>query len=70
MATGGSLHAWKFLPLLGEFVVDSMEGKLSENIRHKWSWESKSEKKPNELCFMEEAALQEFQQVTGSRVRL
>jgi sarcosine oxidase/L-pipecolate oxidase len=70
MATGGSLHAWKFLPLLGEFVVDSMEGKLNENIRYKWSWESKSEKKPNELCFMEEAALQEFQQVTGSRVQL
>lgn len=41
MATDGSLHGWKFLSLLGEFVVDSLTGKLDEDLARKWSWENK-----------------------------
>ena len=38
LAGGGSAHAWKFLPLLGDLVVDSMTGTLSEELVTKWSF--------------------------------
>ncbi|KAH7168160.1 FAD dependent oxidoreductase [Fusarium sp. MPI-SDFR-AT-0072] len=36
LATGGAGHAFKFLPVLGRYVVDCFENKASEEIRHKW----------------------------------
>jgi sarcosine oxidase/L-pipecolate oxidase len=38
LATGGSAHAWKFLPVIGDLVVDSMEGKLSQELAQKWAY--------------------------------
>jgi len=42
LATGGSGHAFKFLPVLGEKVVDILEGKVGgEGVdiwREKWAW--------------------------------
>lgn len=38
LATGGSAHAWKFLPMLGDFVVDSIEGTLLEELVDKWAF--------------------------------
>lgn len=37
LATGGSGHGFKFLPVLGDEVVGVMEGKMSE-IRELWKW--------------------------------
>ena len=39
LATGGSAHAWKFLPVLGDLIVDSMEGTLSPELVEKWAYE-------------------------------
>ncbi|KAJ7106043.1 FAD dependent oxidoreductase [Mycena crocata] len=37
IATGGSGHAYKFLPVLGRLVVDSIEGKLSPDLVAKFA---------------------------------
>ncbi|CZR58698.1 related to FAD-dependent oxidoreductase [Phialocephala subalpina] len=36
--TAGSAHAWKFLPIIGDLVVDSMEGRLEPELAEKWAW--------------------------------
>lgn len=42
VATGGSGHAYKFVPVVGERIVDIIAGKcrdeLGEELRGKWSW--------------------------------
>ncbi|KAK6361846.1 hypothetical protein TWF730_005558 [Orbilia blumenaviensis] len=36
LATGGSGHAFKFLPVLGEKITDGIEKKLEEDLQHLW----------------------------------
>lgn len=38
LALGGSAHGFKFLPVFGKYVVQSIEGKLDENMATKWRW--------------------------------
>lgn len=38
IATGGSGHAFKFLPILGDKVIDCLMGTAPEDIRTQWSW--------------------------------
>ncbi|KAF5005221.1 hypothetical protein FDECE_8342 [Fusarium decemcellulare] len=38
LATGGSAHAWKFVPILGDYVVDSINGTLEEELVEKWAF--------------------------------
>lgn len=38
LATGGSGHAFKFLPVIGEKVADGVEGLLEGELRHLWRW--------------------------------
>jgi sarcosine oxidase/L-pipecolate oxidase len=38
IATGGSGHAFKFLPILGDKVVDCLVGRCPEDFRKKWKW--------------------------------
>ncbi|EPE02798.1 fad dependent oxidoreductase [Ophiostoma piceae UAMH 11346] len=38
VATGGSGHGFKFLPVLGEKIVDCVVGKCPEAFRTKWAW--------------------------------
>lgn len=38
VATGGSGHAFKFLPVLGEKVVERVEGRLSGELGKLWAW--------------------------------
>ncbi|KAI9798298.1 MAG: hypothetical protein M1833_004870 [Piccolia ochrophora] len=39
IATGGSFHGWKFLPVLGEYVVQMLRGTLSEEAARRWAWD-------------------------------
>jgi sarcosine oxidase/L-pipecolate oxidase len=39
IATGGSFHAWKFLPILGKYVVQMLEGRLDPDMSLKWAWD-------------------------------
>ena len=43
VASGGSGHAFKFLPVLGRCVVDCMRGQCAEKFRDKWAWREKVE---------------------------
>ncbi|KAI1387908.1 sarcosine oxidase [Hypoxylon trugodes] len=38
ITTGGSFHAFKFLPNIGKYVVQMLQGKLSEEHTRKWAW--------------------------------
>jgi sarcosine oxidase / L-pipecolate oxidase len=39
IATGGSFHAWKFLPIIGKYVVQMIQGRLDEEIAGRWAWD-------------------------------
>ncbi|KAI5245640.1 fructosyl amino acid oxidase [Aureobasidium subglaciale] len=43
IATGGSGHAFKFLPILGSYVADNFEGTASEEQTKKWAWTESAE---------------------------
>ncbi|KAJ0424108.1 FAD dependent oxidoreductase [Aspergillus carlsbadensis] len=38
LATGGSGHAYKFFPVIGDKVVDALEGTLAHELRDLWAW--------------------------------
>ncbi|KAL3462387.1 FAD dependent oxidoreductase [Aspergillus heterothallicus] len=38
IAIGGSAHGFKFLPVLGKYIVQMMEGTLDPEIAQKWKW--------------------------------
>ncbi|KAF5020378.1 hypothetical protein F66182_7606 [Fusarium sp. NRRL 66182] len=38
IATAGSNHGFKFLPIIGKYVADMLEGKLDEGLADLWSW--------------------------------
>ncbi|KAK7192677.1 hypothetical protein DPSP01_006892 [Paraphaeosphaeria sporulosa] len=38
LAIGGSAHGFKMMPVVGKYVVDSLEGCLENEARNKWRW--------------------------------
>ncbi|KAI1153758.1 DAO-domain-containing protein [Nemania diffusa] len=42
VATGGSGHAFKFLPILGDKVVDCLLGRCPREFREKWKWKGRA----------------------------
>lgn len=44
IATGGSFHGWKFLPVIGEYVTAMMYGILPSEYANRWAWD-----KPNDF---------------------
>lgn len=67
MATGGSAHAWKFLPLIGDWVLDSVEGKLDPELAEKWSFNRLSDGKDGNAPRMD-GSPQELKQVVRHRL--
>lgn len=39
IATGGSFHGWKFLPIIGRYVVQMLDEQLDVSIRRRWAWD-------------------------------
>ena len=39
LATIGSWHSYKFLPTVGKYVVQMLEGKLDEEQQKRWAWD-------------------------------
>ena len=37
----GTWHSWKFLPILGKYVVNMLDGELSEEEKGRWDWDRK-----------------------------
>ncbi|KAH8663445.1 FAD dependent oxidoreductase [Tricladium varicosporioides] len=48
LATGGSGHAFKFLPVLGRYIVDVFEGVASQEMTDKWSYANAMNGSPSE----------------------
>lgn len=46
VATGGSGHAFKYLPILGDYIVDVVEGISTRQVVNSWKWRSQGEEKP------------------------
>lgn len=40
LATGGSGHGFKFLPVIGEKIVDCIKGECPSEFKTKWSWKT------------------------------
>lgn len=38
VATGGSGHGFKFLPVLGRYILDAIEGNLDPEYKEMWRW--------------------------------
>ncbi len=43
VASGGSSHGWKFLPVLGRYVVAMLDGKLNPRMAERWAWDHECE---------------------------
>ncbi|KAG6164171.1 hypothetical protein E4U35_000468 [Claviceps purpurea] len=41
VATGGSFHGWKFLPVIGDYIADMMQGSLASEYADRWAWDKK-----------------------------
>ncbi|KAL8759836.1 MAG: hypothetical protein Q9199_000483 [Rusavskia elegans] len=39
VATAGSFHGWKFLPIVGGYVVQMLQNTLGEEMVQRWSWD-------------------------------
>jgi len=39
IATGGSFHGWKFLPIIGKYVVQMLDGQLDAELEKRWAWD-------------------------------
>ncbi|KAI1129259.1 sarcosine oxidase [Nemania abortiva] len=39
IATCGSFHGWKFLPVIGRYVVQMLEGSLESDLGKRWAWD-------------------------------
>ena len=39
VAAGGSFHAWKFLPILGKYVLEMLGGRLDPKLAKVWAWD-------------------------------
>lgn len=40
VATGDSSHSFKFLPNIGKYITQKLEGTLNSNLGEKWRWKS------------------------------
>ncbi|KAH9902019.1 putative fructosyl amino acid oxidasesarcosine oxidase [Xylariomycetidae sp. FL2044] len=47
VVTGGSAHGWKFLCVLGDRVVDMLEGRLVPELRTRWKYKTAEDMKHN-----------------------
>lgn len=46
LAVGGSAHGFKFMPVLGKYIVDMLEGRLDPAIAKHWRWRPEVKKDP------------------------
>jgi glycine/D-amino acid oxidase-like deaminating enzyme len=39
IATCGSFHGFKFLPVIGKYVVEMLSGELTPLLQQRWAWD-------------------------------
>lgn len=67
VATGGSAHGFKFLPVLGKYIADLLQGNLEEDIVKAWAWRPDQQEGKKDLAHMEEP--EELDDLTGWKGR-
>lgn len=65
VATGDSGHAFKFLTVIGDLILDSLEGRLDKKYADRWAWGQKQS--IGSASFMGED-LTELQPIVRSRL--
>ncbi|KAL4806609.1 FAD dependent oxidoreductase [Aspergillus unguis] len=53
LAAGGSAHGFKFLPVVGKYVADLLEGRLDEGMRRAWQWRAGQTSTAKNLAHMD-----------------
>lgn len=43
VAAGGSFHGWKFLPNIGKYITQMLDGELDESKAERWAWDRPDE---------------------------
>ncbi|KAJ5716331.1 FAD dependent oxidoreductase [Penicillium malachiteum] len=70
LATGGSAHGFKFLPVVGRYVADLLEGKLDAETAGKWQWRPDQNFETKNLAHMDpELELSDLTGWKGRQVR-
>ncbi|KAI1823769.1 sarcosine oxidase [Xylaria intraflava] len=46
IATCGSFHGWKFLPVIGRYVTQMLDGVLEPDLAARWAWDRPLPEKP------------------------
>lgn len=67
LAAGGSAHGFKFLPVVGKYIADFLEGKLDEDTTQKWKWRAGQKVESKSLAHMEPEL--ELAELTGWKGR-
>ncbi|GLI79405.1 hypothetical protein PoHVEF18_007737 [Penicillium ochrochloron] len=67
LAAGGSAHGFKFLPVIGKYVADLLEGTLAPDIVSKWQWRAGQKVEAKNLAHMDPEL--ELEDLTGWRGR-
>jgi sarcosine oxidase/L-pipecolate oxidase len=61
IATGGSFHGWKFLPIIGKYIVRMLNGTLDGPFAKRWAWDrDPDDKRPANPTYQVEGDLQEL----------
>jgi sarcosine oxidase/L-pipecolate oxidase len=70
LAAGGSAHGFKFLPVVGKYVADMLEGKLDPEIARQWKWRAGQKVTAKNLAHMDpELKLKDLTGWKGRQVR-
>ncbi|KAL1958238.1 hypothetical protein VTO42DRAFT_4746 [Malbranchea cinnamomea] len=56
LATGGSGHAYKFFPVIGDKVVDALEGRLDPELQKLWAWPETPVASPDGAVYTEDGS--------------
>lgn len=67
IATAGSNHGFKFLPIIGKYVADLLEDTLDPGLKELWSW--KFGKKPEGFQDPHPFPRRDLAQLTGWKGR-
>ncbi|MCJ1303993.1 hypothetical protein MMC08_006804 [Hypocenomyce scalaris] len=63
IATGGSSHGFKFMPVLGKYIADMLDGKLDSKIAFAWRWRAGKEVNTRNLAHLDPET--ELRDLTG-----
>ncbi|EGE86421.2 sarcosine oxidase [Blastomyces dermatitidis ER-3] len=63
MATGGSFHGFKYMPIVGQLINQSVDGELDDTLAERWAWDGKGS---DGACAIYDPAGADLQLIMGS----